>query len=378
MSGTMDPRQQFLFSTLPGLLGQAYDYVRRNPLQATADVAQAVTPGGALQDALAGSGQISQAAMRGDIGGMVGGAGAMGAGLLGAIPLAGMVGRGIRAFHGTPYKFDEFNIGKIGTGEGAQSYGRGLYFAEEPDVARAYRDRLLANSKEPQNLNTGGSDIQNMYSRIEGKASRMSPSASDFEYEKLNALEALMQYGDVLGVRSASNAGQISPRAMEWFEKNVAPNFQRTGSLYEVNINAGPKEFLNWDLPLSQQSRGVQESLQRFGLQADPEKANQYDAALLRALESNEPVTLPRMPRDPTGQEIYQRELRMNPEEARVALMQAGIPGTRYLDAGSRGVGGTYNYAVFDPEIIDIVRRYGVPGLLGAGAAGAGAAEMQQ
>lgn len=96
MSETMDPRQRFLFSTLPGLLGQAYDYVRRNPLQATADVAQAVSPGGALQDALAGSEQISQAAMRGDIGGMVGGAGAMGAGLLGAIPIAGMVGRGIR------------------------------------------------------------------------------------------------------------------------------------------------------------------------------------------------------------------------------------------------------------------------------------------
>ena len=101
MSGTMDPRQQFLFSTLPGLLGQAYDYVRRNPLQATADVAQAVTPGGALQDALAGSGQISQAAMRGDIGGMVGGAGAMGAGLLGAIPLVGMAGRGAGVFSKT-------------------------------------------------------------------------------------------------------------------------------------------------------------------------------------------------------------------------------------------------------------------------------------
>jgi hypothetical protein len=93
MSETMDPRQRFLFSMLPGLLGQAYNYVRQNPLQATADVAQAVSPGGALQDALAGSEQISRSALRGDIGGMVGGAGAMGAGLLGAIPIAGMVGR---------------------------------------------------------------------------------------------------------------------------------------------------------------------------------------------------------------------------------------------------------------------------------------------
>ena len=93
MSETVDPRQRFLFSTLPGLLSQAYDYVRSNPLQATADVAQAVTPGGALQDALAGSEQISRSALRGDIGGMVGGAGAMGAGLLGAIPLVGALGR---------------------------------------------------------------------------------------------------------------------------------------------------------------------------------------------------------------------------------------------------------------------------------------------
>jgi len=93
MSETVDPRQRFLFSTLPGLLGQAYNYVRQNPFQATADVAQAVSPGGALQDALAGSEQISRSALRGDIGGMVGGAGTMGAGLLGAIPIAGMAGR---------------------------------------------------------------------------------------------------------------------------------------------------------------------------------------------------------------------------------------------------------------------------------------------
>jgi hypothetical protein len=93
MSETVDPRQRFLFSTLPGLLSQAYDYVRSNPLQATADVAQVVSPGGSLQDALAGSEQISRSALRGDIGGMVGGAGAVGAGLLGAIPLVGALGR---------------------------------------------------------------------------------------------------------------------------------------------------------------------------------------------------------------------------------------------------------------------------------------------
>ena len=37
---------------------------------------------------------------------------------------------GIRAYHGSPHDFDRFDMSKIGTGEGAQAYGHGLYFAE--------------------------------------------------------------------------------------------------------------------------------------------------------------------------------------------------------------------------------------------------------
>src|SRR5262245_18137051 len=48
----------------------------------------------------------------------------------------------IRAFHGSPYNFSRFDSSKIGTGEGAQVYGHGLYFAENEGVARAYRDKL--------------------------------------------------------------------------------------------------------------------------------------------------------------------------------------------------------------------------------------------
>ena len=49
----------------------------------------------------------------------------------------GAVGTGgtnvpIRAYHGSPHDFERFDTSKIGTGEGAQSYGHGLYFAENP------------------------------------------------------------------------------------------------------------------------------------------------------------------------------------------------------------------------------------------------------
>ena len=46
------------------------------------------------------------------------------------------------AYHGTPHKFDEFSTEHIGTGEGAQAHGWGLYFAGNKDVSENYRKEL--------------------------------------------------------------------------------------------------------------------------------------------------------------------------------------------------------------------------------------------
>lgn len=47
------------------------------------------------------------------------------------------------AYHGTPHSFEQFDLGAIGTGEGAQAHGWGLYFAENKKVAERYRETLL-------------------------------------------------------------------------------------------------------------------------------------------------------------------------------------------------------------------------------------------
>ena len=48
-------------------------------------------------------------------------------------------------------------------------------------------------------------------------------------------------------------------------------------------------------------------------------------------------------------------------EEARKALSAAGIPGIKYLDQGSRAAGdGSRNYVVFNPSLIEIMRKYGI------------------
>jgi hypothetical protein len=57
-----------------------------------------------------------------------------------------------------------------------------------------------------------------------------------------------------------------------------------------------------------------------------------------------------------------------DPQAASAALRELGIPGIRYLDQGSRGAGeGTSNYAIFDPSIIEILRKYGILGPVAAG-----------
>lgn len=48
----------------------------------------------------------------------------------------------LRVYHGSPHQFDQFDAARIGSGEGAQAYGHGLYVAEADDVGQAYRQQL--------------------------------------------------------------------------------------------------------------------------------------------------------------------------------------------------------------------------------------------
>jgi hypothetical protein len=141
--------------------------------------------------------------------------------------------------------------------------------------------------------------------------------------------------------------------------------------MYEVNINAPPEHFLDWDKPLSEQHPVVQEALIKAGLfkGQNPTVADLADVKM-------------------TGGDAYktlQSEARGGPvllgsnagsPHAADALRDAGLPGIRYLDAGSRGAAeGTRNTVIFDPATIEILRKYGIAGLM---AGGAGAAATQQ
>lgn len=239
--------------------------------------------------------------------------------------LLGEVGDGIRAYHGSPYSFDKFEMSKIGTGEGAQAYGHGLYFAESEDVAQGYKQALQRTDTQPfEAIGLPPREIQQAVSFVKTTDSATPEvAARDF----------------------ANWTGKpVTPELVQAFAAAKKP-----GHMYEVNINAAPEQFLDWDAPLSAQPEAVHEGLRKLW-------GSSYERRISDPYNSHAQDIAART-MDPVNGRSYTEELR-----------QAGIPGIKYLDQGSRGAGdGTRNYVVFDQNLINIVRKYGIAGAVGAG-----------
>ena len=172
--------------------------------------------------------------------------------------------------------------------------------------------------------------------------------------------------------------------------------------MYEVNVNADPATFLDWDKPRDQLAPNVQAFAKQNYPQAweDAADGSSLYAGMVREHEIKSVYDLAdRMGITPDAsagsgalQRLYSvkgqlidRGVDLAPlADPHVALSQhmqaGGIPGIRYLDQGSRSAGeGTKNSVVFDPATMNIIRRYGLAGLMaGGGAAALGGQSGQQ
>ena len=135
--------------------------------------------------------------------------------------------------------------------------------------------------------------------------------------------------------------------------------------MYEVNIAADPNTFLDWDKPLSEQPQHLLDVARPFFSEGLPEKkkygevvkgSDLYDMLVQR---SGGVMHGPKL--DAAG--IPNQLPGGTKERLGMYLSSQGIPGIKYLDAGSRGAGdGTRNYVVFDDKLISIIRKYGIAG----------------
>jgi hypothetical protein len=322
---------------------------------------------GAAADVVAYPGRLNAAANQGlvdpqDTAGMVPFGGEMAFNAMGGgTPFAqkgaagafgGKLSQPIKAYHGSPHDFDRFDITKIGTGEGAQAYGHGLYFAENEGVAKAYRDAL-----------------GNWDTTIKSLAGRnLTPDDTKAIQQLANAYP-----DDPMKAARWAQARSSTLRDVPLDDiAKVATDFlktERPGKMYEVAIHADPQRFLDWDKPLAQQPSS--EGLKSI-VQIPAEAKMRSEVRGVDPWSAWEGIRRDRGDAGLLGSEIYQTAAhQLGPEKVVSALREAGIPGIKYLDQGSRGAGdGSRNYVTFSDDIIEILRKYGIAGLLGAGGLG--------
>ena len=73
--------------------------------------------------------------------------------------------------HGSPHKFDKFSTEKIGTGEGAQAFGWGLYFTDLDSIAKEYAKRLKPDlALENETINNIAKEALNEFNGDKTKA----------------------------------------------------------------------------------------------------------------------------------------------------------------------------------------------------------------
>ena len=285
-----------------------------------------------------------------------------------ADPLGARVRSLIRAFHGSPYDFDRFDASKIGTGEGAQAYGHGLYFSGAEPVADWYR-RELSGSPE---ILIGGEPLppsSALSHTPRERALRLLQKSAIKHYD--NPMQAMREA--MLDASDQYGGADVQPviDSLMRFKSDGVSFGPRPGKTYEVEIAHPETALLDYDAPLPDQPEYVRSILPSLNLPLDDATAPTLKMAY--GFEKPENITgreiLSAIRRDEMahrGADWAQREA-----AASRTLAEAGIPGVRYLDEYSRGArAGTRNYVIFPgaEDQIRILRKYGLMAPVAAGA----------
>jgi len=258
-------------------------------------------------------------------------------------------------YHGSPYRFDRFDSSKIGTGEGAQAYGHGLYLADSPAVAGGYKDRLSNDYVKPD----GGLEH---YGDAWNRAFDAVQSVKLLPQDHARAIASQVQAWVDSGKQAKTFLRYNEPPAGYEDSYAAAVNSfaglrKNPGQLYKVDLpDEAIAKMLDYDKPLSQQAPEVQ-------------------ASFLKAQSSGDPLLSELLDLSPAGMQIQgmvpaaqgsaaYKTIAQNIGHAAASqkLRQAGIPGIRYLDGGSRSAGaGSSNYVIFpgNESLLTILERNG-------------------
>lgn len=318
--------------------------------------------------------------------------------------------------HASPHRFEKFSMDKIGTGEGAQVYGHGLYFAENPTVVDEYFNQFNSpvlrfkekNVDTPytaelrdrfKNVYEGLIDYKGAKDWKENLLDLADEKGLDVDEvdDKLNVLfknvfegtetpldfAAIDEYGlgidlneiydlagnqtkldNILGgISQAKTMNELeyvvegfSPDEKQLYTTLVKPELQEisdAASRYDVNLSVSPEELLDWDAPYSKQPEKVKKVLDDILTINGVESYIPKDTGSKVYLGVGDSADL-------KGSDIYRiitDQMGRSPASASQELSASGVKGIKYFDGMSRNRGeGTSNYVMFDDTLIDTKR----------------------
>jgi hypothetical protein len=174
----------------------------------------------------------------------------MGGGSIPAIGKAVPHGQlGITAYHGSPFKFDKFDLNKAKEGTGVNLFGKGVYLTDNPNVAKHYAGdkgyvyKVDVPDKNVESMIPYMEKIKNQNTKVQELANRYNP-----ELQKIMELQNLKNPN-----AQVSNIDDLYTsdlfRAMGRLNKEAEPKLIQEGipGVYHPNIGGKATNYVVYD-----------------------------------------------------------------------------------------------------------------------------------
>ena len=320
--------------------------------------------------------------------------------------------RGIIAFHGSGADFDRFELSKIGTGEQAQVFGRGLYFTDSEDIAEFYRQSVRGR----QDLSRGY-EVSYKGNKVSDLGDTPSAEVQPYENAAINKIADNISKVTTMATKDLPQSELVQlakDKAIKTLEGEIKRTAERTsgsmfdeltdlignslddelkalqaidpndvsfaeGKKYQVRLDVSPEELLNWDMPFDKQTPAAQRAILKTADEITLDDAMNlgvdvfdapYNGDEAAALDAAKKILL-----DDFSVNRFLNtwsDIRGSDGAGEELLAKNGLKGITYkADQGPTARGpmardpsasGPSNYVIFDDKLINIMKKYGIVG----------------
>ncbi len=290
-------------------------------------------------------------------------------------------------YHGSPYSFDRFTTAAMGTGEGAQAFGWGLYFTDLESIARNYANTLAKVTVKGDTKGYSSSDIRDAISSVELSGSKQK-SIENLKKTVEETEKILQENPNKIFEKKRLEATNKLIEVLKNLDIVVDRN------LYKVTLHkgkeAGEYNWLEWDTQVSKEAKEKFSSIiknenlngeihniklsDKYDVESfdggktwkvgDTTKIGEEDEFIATFKDKNEAdkeaYKLNFTESSITGKDLYESLAKqIGQKEASLFLLEAGIDGIKYpAESIARGATSDtargFNYVVFDENAITI------------------------